>query len=61
MLNRPNVAAEIASVEFDLIDCFVCSPFGSRQCVADRGDTQNTTARGEDPISHWPWSRRGKL
>ena len=29
VLDRPNVAAEIASVEFDLIDCVVGSPFGS--------------------------------
>ena len=50
MLNRPNVAAEVASVEFDLIDCIVCSPFGSQQRVADRSDTQNTTARCEDTV-----------
>ena len=46
MLNRPNVAAEIASVEFDLVECVVGSFSGGQQRVADRGDTQNASARG---------------
>ncbi len=50
LLNRPNVAAEIASVEFDLFEC-VIGPFsGGQQRVADRGNTQNASARGYDLI-----------